>query len=329
MNSPRRKFLRLATNLAAGAALASVLAGRARALDYPTRPVRLVDGFAAGGPVDIVARLLGQWLSQRFGQPFVVDNRPGAATNIATEEVVRAAPDGHTLLWTTTANTTNATIYNNLSFNFMRDIAPVATIDRFPLVMEVNPAVPAKTVPEFIAYAKANPGKINYGSGGIGTIQHVAGELFKFMTGVDLVHVPYRGAALVLNDLLAGQVQVSFSPIASSLGYIRADRLRALAVTGAMPSPALPDVPTIAEFLPGYEASAVDGIGAPASTPAGIIDKLNKAVNAALADPAITARLADLGSVPLSMSPAAYRAFIAAETEKWAKVIRFAGIKAD
>jgi tripartite-type tricarboxylate transporter receptor subunit TctC len=325
MTLPRRKFL----HLAAGATLAPVLPCRARALDYPARPVRLVDGFAAGGAVDIVARVLCQWLSQRLGQPFVVDNKPGAATNIATEEVVRAAPDGYTLLWATTANTTNATIYDNLSFNFIRDIAPVGTIDRFPLVMELNPAVPAETVPEFIAYAKQNPGKINYGSGGIGTIQHVAGELFKFVAGVDLVHVPYRGAALVLNDLLAGQVQLSFSPIASSLGYIRADRLRALAVTGTMRSPALPDVPTVSEFLPGYEASAVDGIGAPANTPADIIDKLNTAVNAALADPGIKTRLADLGSIPLSMAPAEYRALIAAETEKWAKVIIFAGIKAD
>jgi tripartite-type tricarboxylate transporter receptor subunit TctC len=325
MTLRRRSFL----HLVAGAALAPVSPRLAHALDYPARPVRLVDGFAAGGSVDIFARLFCQWLSQRLGQPFVVDNKPGAATNIATEEVARAAPDGYTLLWTTTANTTNATIYNNLNFNFIRDIAPVGTIDCFPLIMEVNPAVPAKTVPEFIAYAKANPGKINYGSGGIGTIQHVAGELFKFMAGVDLVHVPYRGAALVLNDLLAGQVQVTFSPIASSLGYIRADRLRALAVTGPMRSPALPDTPTVGEFLPGYEASAVDGIGAPANTPADIIDKLNTEVNVALADPAIKARLADLGSVPLSMSPAQYRAFIAAETEKWAKVIKFAGIKAD
>ncbi|HTC02648.1 MAG TPA: tripartite tricarboxylate transporter substrate binding protein [Xanthobacteraceae bacterium] len=325
MKFPRRKFL----YLAAGAAAVPIATRRARALDYPTRPVRLVDGFAAGGSVDIFARLLCQWLSQRLGQPFVVDNRPGAATNIATEEVARAAPDGYTLLWTTTANTTNAAIYSNLGFNFIRDIAPVGTIDRFPLVMEVNPAVPAKTVPAFIAYAKQNPGKINYGTGGIGTIQHVAGELFKFITGVDLVHVPYRGAALVLNDLLAGQVQLSFSPIASSLGYIRADRLRALAVTGPARSPALPDVPTVSEFLPGYEASAVDGIGAPANTPADIVDKLNTEVNAALADPAIQARLADLGSVPLSMSPSDYRAFIAAETEKWAKVIKFAGIKAN
>ena len=325
MTLRRRSFL----HLAAGAALAPVSSRLARALDYPARPVRLVDGFAAGGSVDIFARLLCQWLSQRLGQPFVVDNKPGAATNIATEEVARAAPDGYTLLWTTTANTTNATIYNNLGFNFIRDIAPVGTIDRFPLIMEVNPAVPVKTVPELIAYAKQNPGKINYGTGGIGTIQHVAGELFKFMTGVDLVHVPYRGAALVLNDLLAGQVQLSFSPIASSLGYIRADRLRALAVTGTMRSPALPDVPTVAEFLPGYEASAVDGIGAPANTPADMIDKLNTEVNAALADPAIKTRLADLGSVPLSMSPSDYRAFIVAETEKWAKVIKFAGIKAN
>src|ERR1700688_558333 len=265
MNFPRRKFLHLVTQSAAGATMASVLPRRARALDYPTRPVRRVDGFAAGGAVDIVARVLCQWLSQRLGEPCVVDNQPGAATNIASAAGARAAPDGYTLLWTTTANTTNATIYNNLSFNFSRDIAPVGTIDRFPLVMEVNPAVPVKTVPEFIAYAKANPGKINYGSGGIGTIQHVAGELFKFMTGVDLVHVPYRGAALVLNDLLAGQVQVTFSPIASSLGYIRADRLHALAVTGPARSPALPEVPAVSEFLPGYEASAVDGIGAPAS----------------------------------------------------------------
>src|ERR1700730_7356408 len=325
MTLPRRKVL----HLAAAAALAPVFPRRARALDYPTRPVRVVDVFAAGGTVDIVARVLCQWWSQRLGQPFVVDNKPGAATNIATEEVVRAAPDGYTLLWTTTANTTNASIYDKLSFNFIRDIAPVGTIDRFPLVMELNPAVPAETVPEFIAYAKQNPGKINYGSGGVGTIQHVAGELFKFMTGVDLVHVPYRGAALVLNDLLAGQVQVTFSPIASSLGYMRADRLRALAVTGTARSPALPEVPAVSEFLPGYEASAVDGIGAPANTPAAIIDKLNTEVNAALADPAIKAKLADLGSVPLSMSPAEYRAFIAAETEKWAKVIKFAGIKAD
>src|SRR5579862_3128726 len=234
MSFPRRQFLRLA----AGAALAPVLPRRALALDYPTRPVRLVDGFAAGGAVDIFARLLCQWLSQRLGQPFVVDNKPGAATNIATEEVIRAAPDGYTLLWTTTANTTNATIYNNLGFNFIRDIAPVGTIDRFPLVMEVNPAVPAKTVPELIAYAKQNPGKINYGMGGIGTIQHVAGELFKFMTGLDLVHVPYRGAVPVLNDLLGGRVQVTFSPIASSIGYIRSGQLRVLGVTTAKRSEA-------------------------------------------------------------------------------------------
>ena len=325
MNFPRRKVL----HLAAAAALAPVFPRRARALDYPTRPVRLVDGFAAGGAVDIVARVLCQWLSQRLGQPFVVDNKPGAATNIATEEVVRAAPDGYTLLWTTTANTTNATIYNNLSFNFIRDIAPVGTIDRFPLVMEVNPAVPATTVPEFIAYAKQNPGKINYGTGGIGTIQHVAGELFKFMSGVDLVHVPYRGAALVLNDLLAGQVQLSFSPIASSLGYIRADRLRALAVTGPARSPALPDLSTVSEFLPGYEASAVDGIGAPANTPADIIDKLNKEMNAGLADPGVKSKLLAVGVVPNPMTPTEFGKFLSSEIDKWAKVIKFADIKAE
>ena len=320
MNFPRRKFL----HLAAGTTMASVWPRRARALDYPARPVRLVDGFAAGGSVDIFARLLCQWLSQRLGQPFVVDNRPGAATNIATEEVARAAPDGYTLLWTTTANTTNAAIYSNLGFNFIRDIAPVGTIDRFPLVMEVNPAVPAKTVTAFIAYAKQNPGKINYGTGGIGTIQHVAGELFKFMTGVDLVHVPYRGAALVLNDLLAGQVQLSFSPIASSLGYIRADRLRALAVTGPARSPALPDVPTVSEFLPGYEASAVDGIGAPAKTPPDVINKLNAEVNVALADPETKKRISGLGGMTMPGTPADFNKFMDVELEKWAKVIKFA-----
>jgi len=319
----RRELLQLT----AGAAALVALPGVARAQAYPTRPVHLVDGFAAGGIIDVVARIIGQRLSERLGQPFVVDNRPGAATNIATEEVVHAAPDGYTLLWTTTANTINATIYRKLDFNFIRDVAPVASIDRFPLVMEVNPSVPAKTVPEFIAYAKANPGKINFASGGVGSIQHVAGELFKFMTGVNMVHVPYRGAALVLTDLLAGQVQVTFSPVGSSLAYIRAGRLRALAVTGPARTPTLPGVPTVAEFLPGYEATASDGLGAPRNTPASIIDTLNKEVNAALTDPAIKDRLAGLGSVPAPMSPAEYGKFIAAETAKWAKVVNFAGIK--
>jgi len=315
--------------LAAAAGMAPALPRLARALDYPTRPVHLVSGFAAGGSIDIVARLLGQWLGSRLGQAFVIDNRPGAATNIAAEEVVRAAADGYTLLWSTSANTINATFYDNLKFNFIRDLAPVASIDRIPFIMEVNPAVPAKTVPEFIAYAKANPGKINFGSGGLGSVQHIAGELFKFMTGVNLVHVPYRGAALVLNDLLAGQVQLTFSPIPLSVGYVRADRLRALAVTGAERSPALPDVPALAEFVPGYEASAVDGIVAPKDTPPAIIDLLNREIGAWLADPATRARLADLGSAPLALSSADFGKLIAADTEKWAKVIKFAGIKAE
>jgi tripartite-type tricarboxylate transporter receptor subunit TctC len=321
----RRELLRLA----AGIVGLPALPGVACAQDYPTRPVRLLDGFAAGGIIDVVARIIGQRLSERLGQPFVVDNRPGAATNIATEEVVHAAADGYTLLWTTTANTINATLYRKLNFNFIREITPVASIDRFPLVMEVNPSVPARTVDEFIAYAKANPGKINFASGGVGSIQHVAGELFKFMTGVSMVHVPYRGAALVLTDLLAGQVQVTFSPIGSSLAYIRAGRLRALAVTGPARTPTLPDIPTLAEFVAGYEATASDGLGAPRDTPASVINTLNKEVNAALVDPAIKERLAALGSVPAPMTPTEYGKFIAAETEKWAKVVKFAHIEAE
>jgi len=321
----RRRFLRAAV----AAASAPLLPRVACALDYPTRPVHMVDGFAAGGSIDIVARLLGQWLSQRLGQSFLVDNRPGAATNIAAEEVVRAAPDGYTLLWTTSANAINATLYAHLNFNFLRDISPVASIDRFPFVMEVNPALPVKTIPEFIAYAKANPGKVNFGSGGVGSVQHVAGELFKFMTGVDIVHVPYRGAALVLNDLLAGQVQVTFSPIPLSIGYIRNNQVRALGVTSATRAAALPDVPAVAEFVPGYEATAVDGIGAPKATPAEIIDKLNGEINTWLADKGAQARLADLGGSPLPLSPAEVGKLYVAETEKWAKVIKFAGIKAE
>ena len=321
----RRRFLRAAV----AAASAPLLARVACAVDYPTRPVHMVDGFAAGGSIDIVARLLGQWLSQRLGQSFLVDNRPGAATNIAAEEVVRAAPDGYTLLWTTSANAINVTLYAHLNFNFLRDISPVASIDRFPFVMEVNPALPVKTIPEFIAYAKANPGKVNFGSGGVGSVQHVAGELFKFMTGVDIVHVPYRGAALVLNDLLAGQVQVTFSPIPLSIGYIRNNQVRALGVTSATRAAALPDVPAVAEFVPGYEATAVDGIGAPKATPAEIIDKLNGEINTWLADKGAQARLADLGGSPLPLSPAEVGKLYTAETEKWAKVIKFAGIKAE
>jgi len=323
MKLRRRQFL----HLAAGAALAPALPRAASALDYPTRPVKLVIGFAPGGPADLVARLLSQRLSERLGQVFVIENRPGAGTTIATEGVVRSPPDGYTLLWTTSADTINTTLYDKLNFDFIRDIAPVASIDLLPLVMEVLPSFPARTVREFIAYAKANPGKINFASGGVGSTQHVAGELFNFMTGVDLVHVPYRGAALAVNDLLAGEVEVTFSPIPLSIGYIRADKLRALAVTSASRSPALPDIPTVGECVPGYEATASDGIGAPANTPTEIIDKLNNAVNAALTDPNIKARLEDLGGVPMPMSPPEFAKFIAEETEKWSKVVRFANIK--
>jgi tripartite-type tricarboxylate transporter receptor subunit TctC len=325
MTLPRRRFLPLAAAIAASPALSR----RARARDYPTRPVKLVIGFAPGGPADIVARLVGQSLSEQLGQPFVLENKPGAGTTIATETVVRSAPDGYTLLWTTSADEINATLYQKLHYNFIRDIAPVASVDLLPLVMEVNPAFPAKNVPEFIAYAKANPGKINFATGGVGSSQHVAGELFDFMTGIKMVHVPYRGAALAVNDLLAGQVQVTFSPIPLSLGYIRAGKLRALAVTSAKRTPALPDVPTVAEFVPGYAAVAIDGLGAPAGTPAEIIETLNKAVNAALTNPTVKARLASFGSEPNPMSPAQFTHFIAAETEKWAKVVKFANIKVE
>jgi tripartite-type tricarboxylate transporter receptor subunit TctC len=313
----------------AAAATAPVLSRRARARDYPSRPVKLVIGFAPGGPADIVARLVGQFLSEKLGQPFVIENRPGAGTTIATETVAHAAPDGYTLLWTTSADEINTTLYRKLNYDFIRDIVPVASIDLLPLVMEVNPAFPAKTVSEFIAYAKANPGKVNFATGGIGSSQHVAGELFNFLTGVKMVHVPYRGAALAVNDVIAGQVQLTFSPIPLSLGYIRGGKLRALAVTSAKRSPALPDVPTVAEFVPGYEAIATDGLGAPKGTPAEIVTLLNKTVNAALDDPKVKARLASFGSVPNPMSPEQFKTFIAAETAKWAKVLKFANIKMD
>jgi tripartite-type tricarboxylate transporter receptor subunit TctC len=321
----RRRFL----HLAAGAATAPALPRLAAALDYPTRPIKVIIGFAPGGPADILARLIGQSLSEQLGQPFVIENRPGAGTTIATEAVARAAADGYTLLWTTSADEINTTLYAKLNYDFARDIAPVASIDLLPLVMEVNPGFPANTVPEFIAYAKANQGKINFASGGVGSSQHVAGELFDFMTGIKMVHVPYRGAALAVNDLLAGQVQVTFSPVPLSIGYIRAGKLRALAVTSATRSKALPDVPALREFVPGYEAVATDGLGAPAHTPAEIVATLNKAVNAALADPKLRARLEDLGGVPKPMSTADFAKFIVAETEKWAKVVRFANIKMD
>jgi tripartite-type tricarboxylate transporter receptor subunit TctC len=325
MKLPRRQFIRLATVAVALPALPR-LAG---AQSYPSRPVRLIVGFPAGGSADIVARLIGQSLSERLGQPFVIENRPGAGSNIGTETVVRAPPDGYTLLMVSAANVTNATLYDNLNFNFIRDIAPVAFMDRVANLLEVNPSVPAKTVPEFIAYAKANPGKINMASGGTGSSQHVAGELFKMMAGVDLVHVPYRGVAPALTDLLAGQVQVLFDTVPASLPHIKAGKLRALAVTTAARSEALPDVPTVGDFVPGYEASSIHGIGAPRNTPADIIDRLNKEVNAALADPKFKARIADLGGIVAVGSPADFGKIIAEETEKWAKVVKFSGAKAE
>src|SRR6516162_653652 len=319
----RRKFL----HLAAGAAALPAVSRVAKAQAYPSRPVRIIVGFAAGGPADLVARLIAQRLSERLGQPFVVENRTGAATNIATEAVVRAAPDGYMLLFVTATNAINTTLYEKLSFNLSRDVAPVASLIRAPSVLEVNPSVPAKTVPEFIAYAKANPGKLTMASSGIGTPSHVFGELFKVMTGVNLMHVPYRGAAPAASDLLAGQVQVFFDPMANSIAYIKAGKVRALAITSATRSEALPDVPTVSEFVPGYEASFWFGVGAPKATPADIVDKLNKEVNAALDDPKMKARLADLGGTVLLGSPADFGKHIAEETEKWAKVIRAANIK--
>jgi len=321
----RRQFLQLA----AGGAVLPVTSDIARAQAYPTKPVRIIVGFVPGGPSDILARLTGQWLSERLGQPFVVENRPGAAANIATEAVVRAPADGYTLLLVADTAATNATLYDKLNFNFIRDIAPVAGIVRQPLVMLVNPSVPAKTVPEFIAYAKANLGKINMGSPGVGTGPHMAGELFKMLTGVNMVHVPYRGGAPVLTELLAGQVQVAFIGPVASIGYIRAEKLRPLAVATATRSDALPDLPTIGDFVAGYEASSWFGIGAPVNTPREIVNKLNREINAALADPKIKAQLTDLAAVMLPGSPGDFRKHIVDETEKWGKVIRAANIKSE
>jgi tripartite-type tricarboxylate transporter receptor subunit TctC len=322
MKLPRRRFLQLA-----GAA--AVLPRSAAALDYPVKPVRIVVGFAAGGPTDIAARLMGQWLSERLGHQFIVENRPGAAGNIGAEAVVNAAPDGHTLLHIATNNAINTSLYEKLSFNFIRDIAPVAGIMRVPNIMEVHPSVPAKTVPEFIAYARANPGKINFASGGNGTSQHVSGELFAMLTGLKLVHVPYRGSGPALTDLIGGHLQVMFDAASSSMSYIRAGQLRPLAVTTAQRLDALPDLPAIAEFVPGYEASSWHGFGAPRNTPAAIVEKLNAEINAGLADATMKARFADLGAIALPGPPAAFGKLIADETEKYAKVVKFAGLKAD
>jgi tripartite-type tricarboxylate transporter receptor subunit TctC len=319
---PRRSFL----HLVAGAALAAG-AQSARAQDYPTRIVRLIVPFGPGGAPDILARLIGQWLSERLGQTFVVENRPGASGNLGTQLVIDAPADGHTLLLASLANAVNVSLFEHLNFDFARDIAPVAGISHDPNVVVVNPSFPTHTLPEFIAYAKANPGKINMASPGVGTSPHMAGELFKLMTGVDMVHVPYRASPPAITDLLGGQVQVYFSPIAAGIEYVRAGRLRALAVTSAKRSAALPDLPSIAEFVPGYDSGAFYGIGAPAKTPAPIIERLNREIEAGLADPTLKSRLTDLGSVPFLGSPGDFGKLMAAETEKWTKVVKFAGIK--
>ena len=326
MKLPRRRFLHLA---AAAAAALPIVSGIVLAQTYPTRPVRLIVPFGPAGATDITARLIGQWLSERLGQQFVIENRPGAGSNIGTEAVVRAAPDGYTLGLFGAPSAINATLYDRLNFNFLRDIAPVAPIVRFPNIMVVNPSIPSKTLPEFIAYAKTNPGKINMASPGSGSTPHVAGELFKVMTGTNLVHVPYRSVAAVMTDLLSGQVQLYFGTTASSLEYVRAGKLRALAVTIERRLDALPDIPAVAEFVPGYEASAWFGVGTPRNTPVQIIDKLNKEINAGVADPKMKARLTDLGGIALRGSPSDFGKLIVEETEKWGKVVKLSGAKLD
>jgi tripartite-type tricarboxylate transporter receptor subunit TctC len=325
MKFPRRKFL----HLAAGAAALPAVSRIASAQPYPSRPVRWIVPAPPGGPLDILARLFGQWLSERLGQPFIVENRPGGGTNTGTETVARAPANGYTLLSVVTAAAINATLYDKLNFNFIRDIAPVASIIRVPLVMVINPSISARTVPEFVAYAKANPGTISFASPGTGTAPHVAGELFKIMTGVNMLHVPYRGDAPAFTDLLGGQVQVYFPTTISSIEHIRTGKLRGLAVTTAMRAEALPDIPTMGDFVPDYEASNWYGVGAPEGTPTEIVGKLNNEVNAALADAKMKTRLGDLGGAVLAGSPADFGRLIAAETEKWGKVIRAANIKAE
>jgi tripartite-type tricarboxylate transporter receptor subunit TctC len=325
MKLPRRTFLHLAT----GAVALSAVSRTAKAQAYPSRQVRLVVGFAAGGSTDIVARLIGQWLSERFGQQFIIENRPGAGTNIATEAVVHAPGDGYTLLMVSPSHAINVTLYEKLNYNFVRDLAPVASFIRVPLVMAVNPSVPAATVPEFIAVSKGRLGKLNMASAGVGSSDHVAGELFKTMTGVDLLHVPYRGAGPALTDLLGGQVQVIFEPVPSIIEYIKTGKLRALAVTTVARSEALPDIPSLSDFVPGYEASSWFGVAAPKSTPSEIIDTLNREINAVLAGPEMKSRLAELGGIVFAGSPADFSKFIADETQKWAKVIKSSGAKAD
>jgi tripartite-type tricarboxylate transporter receptor subunit TctC len=325
MTLHRRKFL----HAAAGAAALSVASRIARADDYPTHPVRLLVGFTAGSTTDILGRLMGQWLSRRLGQQFVVENRPGAGGNLAAEAMLKSPADGYTLLMVPPAVAANPALYPNLSFDFIRDAAPVAGVVRVPNVLEVNPAVPVHSVPELLAYAKANPGKLSFASAGIGTASHLAGQLFNIMTGVNFTHVPYRGDGPAMADLVAGQVQVGFATMTASIGFIRADKLRPLAVCTLKRSDALPNIPTVSEFVPGYEASSWFGIAAPAGTPAGIVASLNRETNAGLADPIIKARLDDMGGMTLTGSPADFGKLIAAETEKWGKVIREAGIKAE
>jgi tripartite-type tricarboxylate transporter receptor subunit TctC len=325
MGVPRRQLL----CWAAGAAALSALPRRASALDYPTRPVRVIVGYSAGSAPDIGARLICQWLSDRLGQQFVIENRPGAGTNLSTETVVRAAPDGYTLLLVATPNMISGLLHQNLSFSFLRDIAPVGCVGATPFVMVVSPSFPAKTVPEFIAYAKAHPGQINMASNGTGNLTHITGELFKMMAGVDLFHVPYRGELEAQADLFSGRAQVMFDPIISAIGYIKGDKLRALGVTTATRIDSLPGVPAIAEFVPGYEVEGWLGFGAPSATPPEIIDKLNHEINAGIDDPGVRKRLVDLGNVPTKMTPAEYGKLIAIENEKWGKVIKFAGIKLD
>jgi len=323
MKLPRRQFL----HLAAGAAALPALSRIARAQAYPTRPVRIIVGFPAGGTTDIGARLIAQGLSERLGQPFVVENRPGAGTHVATEAVVRAPADGYTLLMATGSNSINATLYERMNYNFLRDIVPVAGVIRSPFVLEVHPSVPVKTVPELIAYAKANPGRMNMASFGTGTSSHLTGELFKMTTGVDMLHVPYRGSAPMVIDLISGQVQVAFDNLPASIEQIRAGKLRALAVSTTTRSEALPDVPTVGETLPGFESSAWIGIAAPKNTPAEIIERLNKEINAALADPKIKARFAELSGMVVGGPPADFGKLITEETEKWGKVIKTANVK--
>jgi tripartite-type tricarboxylate transporter receptor subunit TctC len=325
MNLRRRQFLHLAASATAFLAAPRV----AQAQNYPVRLVRLIVGFTPGGAADISARLIGQWLSERLGQQFVIENRPGAGTNIATEAVVRAAPDGYTLLLVSVANTVNATLYDRLAFNFIQDIAPVAGLIRGPLVMELNPAVAARTVPEFIAYARANPGKVNAASAGNGTPSHMALEMFRMSTGLDIVHVPYRGAAPALTDLIAGQVELFFDNLPTSLEYIRAGKVRPLAVTTAQRATLLPELPALGEFVPGYEVSSWFGIGAPKGTPTDIVALLNREIDAGLADRKLAARIAEMASVPLPMTPAAFGDLVAAETAKWAAVVKFSGAKAE